>query len=158
MVLDLYAPAKNMKTLCLAVLLMVLDHARAQQAEDIATITLTRQTRAYFEEVVISRDSVHSMTENHRLPEQSKHYAAAIDSDDWANVVTTLKDVSLKDIDGLQSPTMDRARDAAVHSAIVIAFKGGESVSHSFDDENPHPDMKPLLEAIDRFRLPDARK
>jgi hypothetical protein len=53
---------------------------------------------------------------------------------------------------------MDRARDAAVQSTIVISFKGGESVSHSFDDENPHPDLKPLLEAIDEFRVPDARK
>jgi hypothetical protein len=147
-----------MKSFCVAALLVlsILDVC-AQEAGDIATITLTRQTRAYFEEVVISRDSVHSVTENHRLPEHSKHYSAAIDSEDWANLVTSIGNVSLKDIDGLQSPTMDRARDAAVHSTIDIAFKDGESVSHSFDDENPHPDLKPLLDAIDKFRLPDAR-
>jgi hypothetical protein len=148
-----------MKSFCVAVFLVILMRAdvRGQEAGDISTITLTRQTRAYFEEVVISRDSVHSVTENHRLPEQSKRYAAAIEPAEWTELITSIGNVSLEDIDGLQSPTMNRARDAAVHSTIDIGFKGGESVSHSFDDENPHPDLKPLLDAIDKFRLPDAR-
>ena len=135
-----------------------LNQACAQQQDDITAITLTKQTRAYLEEVVISRDSVHAMVENHRSPEHSKHSDSSIDQDEWARVVMTLNDVNLAGIDGLQSPTMDRARDAAMQSSIVISFKGGDSVSHSFDDENPHPDLKPLLDAINGFRVPDARK
>lgn len=148
-----------MKLFCLVLLSgWIALQACGQEAANISTITLTRQTRAYFEEVVISHDSVHSTIENHRLPEQGKHYSASIDQDDWADLMNTLTGVSLEDIDGLQSPTMDRARDAAVSSTIVIGFKDGDSVSHTFDDENPHPDLKSLLEAIDKYRLPDARK
>jgi hypothetical protein len=144
--------------LVLIICALHLNHACAQKQDDITAITLTKQTRGYVEEVVISRDSVHAMVENHRVPDQSKHLKSSIDQDDWARVVMTLKDVNLTDVDGLQSPTMDRARDAAMQSTIVISFKGGKSVSHSFDDENPHRDLKPLLEAIDGFRLADARK
>jgi hypothetical protein len=134
------------------------NQACAQKQDDITAITFTKQTRGYVEEVVISRDSVHAMVENHRAPDQSKHFKSPIDQDEWAGVIMTLNDVNLTGVDGLQSPTMDRARDAAMQSTIVISFKGGQSVSHSFDDENPHRDLKPLLDAIDTFRLPDARK
>ncbi|HEX8041521.1 MAG TPA: hypothetical protein VF490_20375 [Chryseosolibacter sp.] len=138
--------------------LMALNPACAQKVDDITRITLTKQSRGYFDEVVISRDSVRGSIENHRSPQNSRNYAVKIDEEDWAKVVMTLNDLSLKDIDGLQSPTMERARDAALHSSIVIAFKDGTTVSHSFDDENPHRDLKPLLEAINQLRVPDVRK
>jgi hypothetical protein len=69
--------------------------------------------------------------------------------------MVAMKDLSLKDIDGLQSPTTNRAHDGATHSSIVITFDDGSSISHSFDDENPHPDLQPLLDAILQFRIPD---
>lgn len=106
------------------------------------------------DEVVISRDSVHGAMENHRMPESSQNYASSIGQDEWAKLMLALKDVSLKDIDGLQSPTMNRAHDGALHSSIVITFEDGSSISHSFDDENPHPDLQPLLNAILEFRVP----
>jgi hypothetical protein len=161
LVLDLYESDKQkMKAfhLVLLVCLFNLNQACAQKQDDITAITLTKQTRGYVEEVVISRDSVHAMIENHRAPEQSKHFDSSIDQDEWASVVMTLNNVDLPEVDGLQSPSTDRARDAAMQSTIVISFKDGKSVSHSFDDENPHPDLMPLLDAIKGFRLPDARK
>lgn len=130
--------------------------ACAQRLENISTISLTKQTRAYFNEVVISSDSVKGMVENHRSPEKSRQYAFKTDPDKWAGLMLSLGDISLKDINGLQSPTMDRARDAAVQSSIVITLKTGGSVTHSFDDENPHPDLKPLLEAIKSMVPEDA--
>lgn len=136
--------------------LMALDPACAQKVDDITRITLTKQSRGYFDEVVVSRDSVRGVVENHRSPQNSMTYAVKTDPEAWARVIMTLDDVSLKDIDGLQSPTMERARDAALHSSIVIAFKDGTKVSHSFDDENPHRDLKPLLDAINELRVPDA--
>ncbi len=135
---------------------MTLNAACAQKVDNITSITLTKQTRGYLDEVLITRDSVRGVLENYRAPGDSKHYSAKIDQDDWARLIMTLSDVSLKDIDGLQSPTMDRARDAAIHSSIVISFKDGASVSHTFDDENPHRDLKPLLEAINQFKIPDS--
>jgi hypothetical protein len=127
--------------------------AWGQELEHITSIAFSKQTRGYIDEVLISRDSVQGFIENHRVPENSKHYAADINSDDWTKLILALKDVSLDDIDGLQSPTMNRAHDGAIHSSIVITFEGGNSISHSFDDENPHPHLQPLLNAIMEFRL-----
>lgn len=140
--------------LILIVGVMLSVNAWGQSAETITTISFTKQSRGFLDEVVISRDSVHGATENHRMPENAQNYASSIGADEWAKLMIALKDVSLKDIDGLQSPTMNRAHDGALHSSIVITFEDGSSISHSFDDENPHPDLQPLLDAILEFRVP----
>jgi hypothetical protein len=137
--------------------LMAGGKANSQSLEEITSITFTKQTRGYLDEVVISRDSVQGYIENHREPENSKDYSNAIDNHDWAKLMIALKDVPLQDIDGLQSPTMNRAHDGALHSTIVIAFEDGHTITHSFDDENPHPDLQPLLDAILEFRIPGSR-
>jgi hypothetical protein len=144
-----------MRTVGLVIILgaMSLVAARAQELENITSISFSKQTRGYVDEVVISRDSVEGFIENDRVPENSKHYAADVNDDDWTKLILALKDVPLKDIDGLQSPTTNRAHDGAIHSSIVIMFDDGNSISHSFDDENPHPDLQPLLDAIMQFRL-----
>lgn len=135
--------------------LVISGNSRAQSLENITEISLTKQTRGILDEVVISRDSVRSVVENHRVPENSHHYAKEIDQDQWATLMLALSDVPLHDIDGLQSPTTGRAHDGAVHSTITITFENGESIYHSFDDVNPHPDLQPLLDAILAFRVPE---
>lgn len=135
-------------------MILVSGAGLAQSLENITSITFTRQSRGYLDEVVISRDSVRGAVENHKIPENSKHYSTDVDHDEWAKLMIALKDVDLTDIDGLQSPTMNRAHDGAMHSSIVITFEDGSSISHSFDNEDPHPDLKPLLDAILEFRIP----
>ena len=137
---------------------MAFNLVRGQTLENITTIEFTKQTRGFLDKLVISKDSVHGVVENHRAIEKSKHYGSDIDQDEWARLVFSLKDVSLKDVDGLQSPTMNRAHDGAIHSSIVITFEDGKSITHGFDDENPHPDLQPLLNAILEFRQHDEKK
>jgi len=134
--------------------LVISGYSCAQSLESITQISLTKQTRGILDEVVISRDSVRSVVENHRVPENSHYYTGAIDQDQWARLILALGDVSLRDIDGLQSPTSNRAHDGAVHSTITITFKNGDSINHSFDDLNPHQDLQPLLDAILEFSVP----
>lgn len=125
-----------------------------QSLEDVTEISFIKQSRGVLDEVVISRDSVRSVIENHRVPENSHQYATGIDQDQWAKLILALSDVSLEEIDGLQSPTTNRAHDGAIHSTITISFENGETISHSFDDVNPHPDLQPLLDAILEFSVP----
>ena len=145
-----------MKIFALLIILTLaaFEDTAGQSLEDITSITFTKQTRGLLDEVVISRDSVEGFVENHRMPENSHHYANGIDQSQWAKLIMKLSDVQLEDIDGLQSPTMNRAHDGAIHSSIIITFKDGNTVTHSFDDENPHPDLKPLLDTILEFRVP----
>ena len=129
----------------------------AQSLEAITSIAFTKQTRGSLDEVVISRDSVQGFVENHRAPESSQQYSTGIDDDEWTRLMLALKDVPLEDIDGLQSPTRNRAHDGAVHSNIEITFEDGKTISHSFDDEDPHPDLKPLLDLILQYRVPPGK-
>lgn len=147
----------NVRLMLLYVMLVHAMDAASQSAENITSIAFTKQGRGFVDEVFISRDSVQGFVDNHRVPENSQQYASGLDTDGWAKLMIALKDVSLADIDGLQSPTMNRAHDGALHSTIVITFRDGSTVSHSFDDENPHPDLRPLLDAILEYRIPASR-
>ena len=129
----------------------------AQSADKITSITFTKQSRGFLDEVIISRDSVQGFVDNHRMPDSTQQYASGIEQDDWSRIMLALQNISLSDIDGLQSPTQNRAHDGAIHSTIVITFEDGSSVTHSFDDENPHPDLQPLLDEILRFRIHTGR-
>lgn len=144
-------------SLLLISVLLTAGNTCGQSLESITTISFVKQNRGFLDEIVISRDSVQGFMENHRAPESSQDYATAIDQDQWATLIFSLQDVSLENIDGLQSPTMNRAHDGAIHSSIEISFEDGKKITHSFDDENPHPDLKPLLDAILRHRLPSEK-
>lgn len=147
-----------MKHLCLSILFfMAAGPILAQSPDKIVSISFTRQSRGFVDEVRISPDSVRGFVEDHRNPGESKRYAAAVASNQWMSLIRTLDGVSMDEIDGLQSPTMNRAHDGAMHSSIVITFEDGTTVTHSFDNENPHPDLQPLLKAILEFRMPTMR-
>lgn len=154
---DLYWSALkfNMKILSLLLITALITAGKTcgQSLESITAISFVKQSRGFLDEIVISRDSVQGFMENHRTPESSKEYSTGIDQDQWAALIFSLKDVSLENLDGLQSPTINRAHDGAIHSSLEITFDNGKTISHSFDDENPHPDLKPLLDAILLHRL-----
>lgn len=143
--------------LIFVVMLMAAGKVPGQSLEKISSISFTKQSRGFLDEIVISRDSVQGFRENHRAPENTKRYATEVSQDDWAKLMIALREVPLEDVDGLQSPTMNRAHDGALHSSIVITFEDGNTVTHSFDNENPHPDLQPLLDAILAFRIPGKR-
>lgn len=143
--------------LIFVVMLMAAGEVPGQSLEKISSISFTKQSRGFLDEIVISRDSVQGFRENHRAPENTKRYATEVSQDDWAKLMIALREVPLEDVDGLQSPTMNRAHDGALHSSIVITFEDGNTVTHSFDNENPHPDLQPLLDAILAFRIPGKR-
>jgi hypothetical protein len=152
LVLVLQLRVKNsMKVICV-ILVMMVSQCAGQSPGTIASIEFVKQSRGFHDKIVISPDSVHGVVENHRATQKSEKYALGVDHAQWSNVLASLKDISLKDLDGLQSPTMDRAHDGAIHSSIVINFEDGTSVSHGFDDEKPHPDLQPLLNAILAFK------
>jgi hypothetical protein len=146
-----------MKLVCILLVMMV-SQCKGQSLETITSIEFVKQSRGFHDKIVISADSVRGVVENHRAAEKSEQYARDVDQDDWSSLLAALKDVSLQDLDGLQSPTMDRAHDGAIHSSIVINFEDGTSVSHGFDDEKPHPDLLPLLNAILTFKQGKGQK
>jgi hypothetical protein len=127
---------------------MMAAQCTGQSLETITSIEFVSQSRGFHDQIVISPDSIKGVVENHRAAQKSEQYAKVVEDGEWSKVLSALQGLSLKDLDGLQSPTMDRAHDGAIHSSIVINFQDGSSMSHGFDNEKPHPDLQPLLSAI----------
>ena len=130
-----------MKSLLL-ILSLTSNTIPAQKTGDILRIEFNSLTRGYQQLVVITADSIKIST-HARGTEENK----SIKNKDWIHIIKPLKNVSLSDIAELKSPTMKRAYDGARHSTITITTKS-ETYSHSFDDEDPHDKLKPLLKII----------
>ena len=112
-----------------------------QSTGSIIRIEFSSLTRGYQELIVITEDSIRISTQGRTKENKS------IENQDWANIIKALKNVKPTDIAGLKSPTTKRAYDGARHSTITVMTKSG-TYSHSFDDEDPHEKLKPLMKVI----------
>jgi hypothetical protein len=137
-----------MRHLALNVLIcMLLSTAATCQPENaIVKIQFTTATRGYQKQVFISADSVIEIVEGRQ--QDNRILRRALAEGDWKNVLESAKDIKPESLASLQSPTSRRAFDGARSSRIKLIRKDGKEFEHTFDDENPHSDLKPLMDAI----------
>jgi hypothetical protein len=114
------------------------------QSKVITKVGFTSATRGFKKEVFISNDSVTVILDGRAGNGVVKRKLA---SSEWDDLVKSLDDVDLSQIPQLKSPTSRRAFDGARHSTLTIT-NGTGAVTHSFDDEDPHPKLKPLMDCI----------
>ena len=143
-----------MKFLFAICLLCLIVQARCggQDPQTITSVEFTRKSRGFLEQITVSKDSIRNVIENHRAGQRSGRYGRRTGKDDWQNVLKSLHGVSLEQVESLRSPTRERAHDGAFYSSLMITFEDGKSISHTFDDENPHTELKPLLQVMLEFR------
>jgi hypothetical protein len=120
----------------------------AQPAGGIREIELSKVSRGYEEHIRVTADSLHVFIENKMGEKPPKDFSRKMTAEEWKNLAGTLEGHPVKELKDLPSPTMKRAHDAAMHSTITIHTADGASVSHGYDDENPHGSFLPLLKAI----------
>lgn len=118
---------------------------QCQTANNITKIEYTTLTRGYQKHIVISTDSVTTSVEGRQEDHQSKR---ALSKQEWNAVIGALKSVKIAEIPSLPSPTMKRAYDGALHSTLTLTTKDQNEFAHSFDNENPHSELLPLMKAI----------
>jgi hypothetical protein len=123
--------------------------ACSQNTDAIVKVEFSSLTRGYQELVIITKDSV-SQSVNGRG--ESSENAIAIKAIEWDCIIKAFKKVSLQSIPELQSPTMKRSYDGALHSTITITTASGQQFIHSFDDDEPHEKLKPLMREINLLR------
>jgi hypothetical protein len=136
----------NRRIFPLVLLAMVLCLAsRCQPSTDVGRIRFTSVTRGYHKEVNITKDSVHTLIQGRDGNETySRHLAAG----EWEKLTGALKNVTLQEIPKLKSPTDKRAYDGARISSLELQTSKGQTLIHSFDNEQPHATLKPLMEAV----------
>lgn len=129
------------------ILLMVPCLVFAQSAE-VREVELSKVSRGYEEHIRITPDSLHVFTENKMGEKAVKDFSRKVSEKEWTRLVEIIRIRPVKELHDLPSPTMKRAHDAAMHSTITIHLADGTSVTHGYDDENPHGAFVPLLKEI----------
>lgn len=123
----------------------------AQHDGMITRIEFNSGTRGYREQIIFTSDSLVAVKEDFRNEKGPKIHRQRITAKDWKSLLDALGNVKPDEVESLKSPSMNRAHDAAAHGTIIITTRGGESYTHSFDDENPHEKLHPLMKQIRKF-------
>jgi hypothetical protein len=123
-------------------------NSKCQDGNIIREIELSKTSRAYQEHIRINADSLHVLVEDRKNEKASTSYSRKITKEEWNVLLNMTKDLVLKDLSSLPSPTMKRAYDGAMHATITIYTKDGSSYAHGYDDENPHEALRSLRKAI----------
>ena len=100
------------------------------------------------ESILITRDSILLSYEKRRTQEPSQVFSRKINRGEWNSLIQTISPLNIKEISSLESPTNKRAYDGAFHSQLIIRTIHQEYRSLSFDDENPHEKLLPLMQAV----------
>lgn len=109
-------------------------------------VTFHTGSRGYQRAVVLTKDSVLVTINSSFEDRPSKNIRTAITAAEWNNVTGSLKSVNISGLNALESPTMKRAVDAADHSSIAVTTD--KEYVHSFDNTDPHEQLKKLMAVI----------
>jgi hypothetical protein len=138
---------KNILTI--SVCLLVFGTAsKCQTNQSVREIELSKISRGYEEHIRVDADSLHVLIENRKSEKPSQSFSRKITTDEWATLVSIVKEIKLKDMPALVAPTMKRASDGAMHATLTVNTEDGKSYSHGYDDEDPHEALQPLRKAI----------
>ena len=124
--------------------------SRAQQV--VQRIDFTKSSRGFLEELTITQDSVSIKTENARSSVLRYQRSEKLEEKKWAQIRSVVESLSLAEIPLYKSPTMKRSFDGALHATLTITTAAGDSYTHGFDDENPHPNLRALMKCIQEIR------
>jgi hypothetical protein len=114
----------------------------------VKNITFTSITRGSRKEILVTSKGIKLVEQKLGNEEKSTMYPIA--TEDWDKLISILKTINRREIDGLESPTNKRQYDGAMASTITIKYKG-KTYQHGFDDVDPHEKLKPLLNEIYRI-------
>lgn len=124
---------------------------QAQITEDPIRIEFNSGTRMYREQFIFTADSVITVKEDFRNNDHAENIRRKTKPSEWKSLVESLKGVKLESVAQLESPTMNRAADAAAIGTIIITTSDNKSYTHEFDDENPHQVFKPLMKQVKKL-------
>jgi hypothetical protein len=125
--------------------------ARCQDENIVTKVEFTSLTRGHQKEVFISADSL-IIYVSHRG--ENKMIKRKLEAGEWDELLVSIPKINREELSTLPSPTSRRAFDGAKHSVIQIYGKDAGPWSHSFDDENPHELLHPLMDVIKRIASP----
>jgi hypothetical protein len=119
----------------------------AQDIPVVIKVEFSTLTRGAHETILITKDCV-KVGKQRSEDREEKKSDFKITAESWNSLMNEVNRIPLPDVATLQSPTKDRAFDGAYHSSIIITTDKQETFTHTFDNENPHQKLVPLMLAI----------
>jgi hypothetical protein len=129
----------------LSVFLLVSLTVAEAQSNEVKQVVFTSLTRGYQKQILITPDSVKLNISGREV--QSFH--RKLRSGEWNTLLHCVRKTGMNTLPQLESPTMKRAHDGALHSSITIITD--QEWTHSFDDENPNEKLVPLMKLIKKI-------
>jgi len=140
------------------ILITCIFYACKSQHAAITRVDFAKSSRGFREELTITKDSILIVIDNARTPDSLQRFSGKLDEKKWVQLNSSLQSVSLPEIPSFESPTMKRAHDGALHGTLIITTIEGKTYSHSFDDENPHAKLQPLMKCVQELREKFVKK
>ena len=132
----------------IASLIFLSMNALSAGCQTVSDIKFTTGTRGYTKEIVITPQTVTLHEENLREPAKSKDKTRELQSGEWNQLLKSMDGLALREIPLLKSPTEKHIYDGAMIFSLTITDKSGKVWSHTFDNEDPNQQLKPLLALI----------
>lgn len=133
----------------LSMILMAFSCENVQLENEITMIEFSSGGMSgYNERIQITSEKVLVTIEQMRSHEDAVTYQQAITREEWSQLINNIENIDFSEIENLESPTMKRAYDGAMHSEITVTTISKKYVSPSFDDDNPHEKLQPLTNSI----------
>jgi hypothetical protein len=126
----------------------LLSCSKSLAQHEISRIEYTSDTRGFHRQLILTPDSLTSVTEDFRASENPVIVRRAISRDEWTSLLSALGGIKPEEIQQLKSPGDKRAYDAAPQGSITITTKDSNSFSHGFDDPDPNEKLKPLIKQL----------
>ena len=118
------------------------NETTSQQSE--VTISYSAHTRGFFQELILKQNSLTEFKDYEKLNAVSSD----LNAKDWKECLRFLKEINLKNLPNLKSPTNYRQYDGAAFAQLTVIQKGDTIQSSSFDHKYPPAEIKPLVEYI----------
>ena len=108
------------------------------------TLIYSALTRGFIQELVVTKTNLTEFRDYEKQHPISRN----LEPKKWENCLKLLKEIDLKNVPNLKSPTNRRQFDGAAFAQLTVIQKGDTIQSSSFDHKHPPEELKPLVEYI----------
>jgi len=112
--------------------------------QDDTKISYEATTRGFYEKIWVANDSItvtsdrdHKALLRYATPEK-----------DWNELMSLLKDVNIKEMPNLESPTKMRHHDGAAHAILTVGKGESEIQSNGFDHGHPPKAIEAVVNKV----------
>ncbi|GAA4308985.1 hypothetical protein GCM10023115_36310 [Pontixanthobacter gangjinensis] len=120
------------------------SHQEAASVESVSYETFTRGSSTMY---TLTPENIEIKSTGLNASESS----SKITSEEWKELLNTIKVMEVSEISQLKAPSDSRASDAALHAILSVRKNDTIYKTNSFDHGNPPAEVKPLVEAILRL-------